>query len=59
VGVSTKAHYGSKHFAIFPEDLIARIITFATEKGDGYLILLLEEEQLELYVHFLEETLQV
>ena len=35
--VSTKAHYGNEHFAIFPEDLIARIITFATEKGDWVL----------------------
>lgn len=32
--VSTKAHYGNEHFAIFPEDLIARIVTFASEKGD-------------------------
>lgn len=35
--VSTKAHYGNEHFAIFPEDLIARIIRFATEKGDWVL----------------------
>jgi site-specific DNA-methyltransferase (cytosine-N4-specific) len=35
--VSTKAHYGNEHFAIFPEDLIARIVTFATEKGDWVL----------------------
>jgi DNA modification methylase len=35
--VSTKAHYGNEHFAIFPEDLIARIITFATKKGDWVL----------------------
>lgn len=35
--VSTKAHYGNEHFAIFPEDLIARIISFATEKGDWVL----------------------
>jgi DNA modification methylase len=35
--VSTKAHYGSEHFAIFPEDLIARIVTFATEKGNWIL----------------------
>ncbi|MGA7692226.1 MAG: site-specific DNA-methyltransferase, partial [Nitrososphaeraceae archaeon] len=32
--VSTKAHYGNEHFAIFPEDLIARIVNFASEKGD-------------------------
>jgi DNA modification methylase len=35
--VSTKAHYGNEHFAIFPEDLITRIITFATEKGNWVL----------------------
>jgi DNA modification methylase len=35
--ISTKAHYGNEHFAIFPEDLIARIINFATEKGDWIL----------------------
>ena len=35
--VSTKAHYGNEHFAIFPEDLIARIISFATGKGDWVL----------------------
>ena len=35
--VSTKAHYGNEHFAIFPEDLIARIVTFASEKGDHVL----------------------
>jgi DNA modification methylase len=35
--VSTKAHYGSEHFAIFPEDLIERIISFASENGDWVL----------------------
>jgi DNA modification methylase len=35
--VSTKAHYGNEHFAIFPEDLISRIIKFVTEKGDWVL----------------------
>jgi DNA modification methylase len=35
--ISTKAHYGNEHFAIFPEDLIARIINFATQKGDWVL----------------------
>lgn len=35
--ISTKAHYGNEHFAIFPEDLIARIVTFATKKGDWVL----------------------
>ena len=32
--IATKAHYGNEHFAIYPEDLIARIINFATRKGD-------------------------
>jgi len=32
--ISTKAHYGNEHFAIFPEDLVARIVSFASEKGD-------------------------
>jgi DNA modification methylase len=35
--ISTKAHYGNEHFAIFPEDLIARIINFASHKGDWIL----------------------
>lgn len=35
--ISTKAHYGNEHFAIFPEDLIARIVNFATQKGDWIL----------------------
>jgi DNA modification methylase len=35
--VPTKAHYGNEHFAIFPEDLISRIVKFATEKGDWVL----------------------
>lgn len=35
--ISTKAHYGNEHFAIFPEDLISRIIKFVTEKGDWVL----------------------
>jgi DNA modification methylase len=35
--ISTKAHYGNEHFAIFPEDLIAKIIMFATKKGDWIL----------------------
>jgi len=35
--ISTKAHYGNEHFAIFPEDLIAKIINFATQKGDWVL----------------------
>ena len=35
--VSTKAHYGNEHFAIFPDDLVARIINFASEEGDWVL----------------------
>ena len=35
--ISTKAHYGNEHFAIYPEDLIARIIKFGTEKEDWVL----------------------
>jgi DNA modification methylase len=35
--VSTKAHYGNEHFAIFPDDLVARIINFASQKGDWIL----------------------
>jgi DNA modification methylase len=35
--ISTKAHYGNEHFAIYPEDLIARIIKFGTDKGDWVL----------------------
>ena len=32
--ISTKAHHGNEHFAIFPEELVERIIRFATQKGD-------------------------
>jgi DNA modification methylase len=35
--ISTKAHYGNEHFAIFPEDLVARIIKFASQEGDWVL----------------------
>ena len=35
--ISTKAHHGNEHFAIYPEDLIARIVNFATKKGDWVL----------------------
>lgn len=35
--VATKAHYGSEHFAIFPEDLIDIIINFTTKEGDWVL----------------------
>lgn len=34
--ISTKAHYGNEHFAIFPEDLIAKVVNFATRKGFSY-----------------------
>ena len=32
--ISTKAHHGNEHFAIFPEELVERIVQFATQKGD-------------------------
>lgn len=32
--ISTKAHHGNEHFAMFPEDLIAKIVKFTTEPGD-------------------------
>lgn len=35
--ISTKAHYGNEHFAIFPEDLVARIVSFASQEGDWVL----------------------
>ena len=35
--VATKAHYGNEHFAIFPEELVRRIISFATKSGDAIL----------------------
>ncbi len=35
--ISTKAHYGNEHFAIFPEDLVARIVNFASQEGDWVL----------------------
>lgn len=35
--ISTKAHHGNEHFAIFPEDLVARIINFASQEGDWVL----------------------
>jgi DNA modification methylase len=35
--ISTKAHYGNEHFAIYPEDLIARIVHFGSQKGDWIL----------------------
>lgn len=35
--ISTKAHYGNEHFAIFPEDLVARILKFASQEGDWVL----------------------
>lgn len=35
--ISTKAHHGNEHFAIYPEGLIAKIVNFATKKGDWVL----------------------
>lgn len=35
--IATRAHYGNEHFAIFPEELVKRIILFATRKGDWVL----------------------
>jgi DNA modification methylase len=32
--IATKAHHGNEHFAIFPEELVERIVQFATQKGD-------------------------
>jgi DNA modification methylase len=32
--ISTKAHHGNEHFAMFPEDLISRIVKFATKPND-------------------------
>jgi site-specific DNA-methyltransferase (adenine-specific) len=32
--ISTKAHRGNEHFAIFPEELVERIVKFATQEGD-------------------------
>ncbi len=35
--IATRAHYGNEHFAIFPEELVQKIILFATKKGDHVL----------------------
>lgn len=35
--ISTKAHHGNEHFAVFPEDLISRIVKLATLEGDHIL----------------------
>ena len=35
--VATKAHHGNEHFAIYPEDLIVRIVNFCTQRGDWVL----------------------
>ncbi len=35
--IATRAHFGNEHFAIFPEDLVKKIILFATKKGDWVL----------------------
>jgi site-specific DNA-methyltransferase (cytosine-N4-specific) len=32
--IATRAHYGNEHFAIFPEELVRKILLFATEEGD-------------------------
>ena len=32
--ISTRAHHGNEHFAIFPEELVERIVKFATQKED-------------------------
>ena len=32
--ISTKAHHGNEHFAMFPEDLVSKIIKFTTERQD-------------------------
>ena len=32
--IATKAHHGQEHFAIFPEELVDKIIRFATREGD-------------------------
>lgn len=32
--ISTKSHRGNEHFAIFPEELVSRIIKFTTKKDD-------------------------
>lgn len=32
--IATRAHFGNEHFAIFPEELVEKIILFATKKGD-------------------------
>jgi site-specific DNA-methyltransferase (adenine-specific) len=35
--IATKAHHGNEHFAIFPEELVERIVKYATLKGDWVL----------------------
>lgn len=35
--IPTKAHYGNEHFAIFPEDLVEKILKFSTMKNDHVL----------------------
>lgn len=32
--IPTRAHYGNEHFAIYPEELVRKIVRFATERGD-------------------------
>lgn len=35
--IATRAHYGNEHFAIFPEELVKRVLLFATQRGDWVL----------------------
>lgn len=35
--IATRAHFGNEHFAIFPEELVRRVLLFATQKGDWVL----------------------
>ena len=35
--IATKAHHGNEHFAIFPEELVERIVKYATQSGDWVL----------------------
>lgn len=32
--IPTRAHYGNEHYAIYPEELVGKIVRFATERGD-------------------------
>lgn len=35
--IATRAHLGNEHFAIFPEELVKKILRFSTEPGDWVL----------------------